>query len=141
MRKLIIILFAFSLFTSCNKDKDKTCALSVTAVAGNYKITAIRYKATPTSAETDYFNTFFPDACKRDDVISFNANGTYIFTDVGVRCTPPGDDSGIWTLTNNVLTIDGSAANVDAFSCSGMTVSRSDVIDPGDKLIFVFTKQ
>ena len=78
MRKLIIILFAFSLFTSCKKDKDKTCALSVTAVAGNYKITAIRYKATPASAETDYFNIFFTDPCERDDVFSYNANGTYI---------------------------------------------------------------
>ena len=101
MRKLIIILFAFSLFTSCKKDKDKTCALSVTAVAGNYKITAIRYKATPTSAETDYFNIFFSDPCERDDVFSFNANGTYILTDAGVRCSPPGDDSGLWSLTIN----------------------------------------
>ena len=141
MRKLIIVLFVFTLFNSCSKDKDKTCTLSVTAVAGNYKITAIRYKATPASAEADYFNIFFTDPCERDDIFSLNANGTYILTDAGVRCTPPGDDTGAWSLTGNTLTIDGDAANVDAFSCSGMTVSASDAFNPGDKLILVFTKQ
>ena len=139
MRKLIIILFAFSLFTSCNKDK--TCALSVTAVAGNFKITAVKYKATPTSAEEDYFNIIFTDACERDDVISFNANGTYILTDAGVRCSPPGDDTGAWALSGNTFTVDGEAYNVDSFNCSTLTASVTGAINPGDKLTLTLTRQ
>ena len=141
MKKLIIILFTISIFASCSKDNDKTCTLSVTAVAGSYKITAVRYKATPASSEVDYYNLFFTDVCERDDIISLNAAGTYTFTDAGVKCVPPGDDSGLWSLSGNTVTVDGEASNVDSFSCSTLTVSSADVYSLGDKLILVLTRQ
>lgn len=72
MKKLIIISLTFSIFVSCNKNKDETCNLSTASVSGSYKITAVRYKPTPTG--TDYYNTFFTDACEKDDIITLNAN-------------------------------------------------------------------
>ena len=141
MKKLIIFSFAFGLLVSCKKDDVKTCSLNMTSLAGTYKVTAVRYKATPSGSETDYFNLFYADPCERDDKYIFNADSTYIFTDAGVQCSPPGDDTGTWSLSGNTVTVDGGPANVDSFSCTALTVSVSDAISAGDKLILVFTRQ
>ncbi|MBI5858929.1 MAG: lipocalin family protein [Sphingobacteriales bacterium] len=141
MKKLIIFPFAILLLASCKKDEDKTCNLNSAAVAGSYKITAVKYKPDASSPETDYYNQFFPDACERDDIITLNANGTYNFVDAGVKCVPPGDDTGTWSLSGNTLTVDGGQSNVDNFNCSTMTLSSSDVFNASDKLTLVLTRQ
>jgi len=141
MKKLIICSLFFAVLASCKKNQDKTCSLGTASVSGSYKATAARYKATPTSPETDYYNQLYPDACEKDDIITLNVNGTYIFNDAGIKCSPPGDDTGIWSLSGNTVTIDGDPANVDNFNCSTMTLSISDVVNIGDKLILVLTRQ
>ncbi len=141
MKKLLFLSFTLAFFASCKKNKDDTCTLSATAVAGNHKITGVRYKASPAAAEVDYYSTLYTDPCERDDVFNFNSNGTYIFTDAGLKCVPPNDDNGTWSLSGNTVTIDGDAANVDAFNCTTLTVSITDYFVVGDKLIIVFTRQ
>jgi hypothetical protein len=141
MKKFIIIPLVLVILSSCKKDKDKTCNLSMASAAGSYKITAVKYKATPASPEIDYYNLFFTDACEKDDIITLNANGTYVFTDAGTKCVPPGDDTGTWSLSGNTATIDGNPSNVDNFNCSTMTLSEADVYALGDKLILVLTRQ
>ncbi len=140
MKRTIAFLFLVTVFVSCNKDKNENCSLSVNAVAGNHKISAVRYKATPSSAEVDYYTTLYTEPCERDDVFTFNSNGTYVFTDAGIVCTPSNSDNGTWSLSGNTVTIDGDAANVDNFNCTTLTVSMSDFFAPGDKIIIVFTR-
>jgi hypothetical protein len=141
MKKLIFFSLIICSGLSCKKNTDKTCNLDTASVAGSYKVTAIRYKATATSPETDYYNQFYPDACERDDIITLNANGTATYTDAGVKCTPAGDDTGTWSLSGNTITIDGGPAHVDSFNCSSMTISEVDVFATGDQLIIVLTRQ
>lgn len=140
MKKTLAFFLVIVMFVSCNKDKEDECTLSANAVSGNHRITAVRYKATPTSAEVDYYTTLYTDPCERDDVFNFNANGTYVFTDAGVVCSPSNSDNGTWSLSGNTVTIDGDPANVDSFNCTTLTVSISDYFAVGDKITIVFTR-
>ena len=139
MKKTLASFLVIVLFVSCDKKEDE-CTLSTNAVSGNHRVTAVRYKASPSSPEVDYYSTLYTDPCERDDVFTFNTNGTYIFTDAGVVCSPSNSDSGTWSLSGNTVTIDGEPGNVDSFNCTTLTVSVSDSFVAGDKLIIVFTR-
>ena len=142
MKKILLLVsVSLVLFTSCKKDKDEDCTLSTAAVAGTYKVTAVRYKASAAAAEQDYYNVFFPDACDRDDTQTLNANGSATFNDAGVKCTPPNDYTSTWSLSGNTITIDGDAANVDSFNCTTLVLSASGVIMAGDKITITYTRQ
>src|SRR5678815_1262740 len=136
MKRFLLYTLLISLFITCKKDKDKNCTLSMSAAAGTYRITAVKYKQTPTSSEMDYYNTVFPNACERDDTYAFNANGTYVFTDAGTKCVPPDDFNGTWSISGNTITIDTESGNVDLFNCSSIVVSVSSVNVPGDKVTY-----
>ena len=141
MKKLLFFSFGLIILSSCNKDKDKTCNRDMAGISGTYKITAVRYKATPTSAEADYYAAFFPDACERDDSYVFNSNGTFAYNDAGVVCTPSNSYTSTWSVSGNTMTVDGDAGNIDDFNCNSLTLSISDYFNTGDKLTFVFTRQ
>jgi hypothetical protein len=141
MKKLINYSLVLVLFVSCSKDKENTCKLDSASLSGSYKVTAAKYKASSSAPETDYYNQLYSDACEKDDIVTLNTNGTYTFTDAGVKCTPSGDDTGTWSLSGNTLTIDGGAENVDSFNCSALILSASNVINIGDKLTITLTKQ
>ncbi len=142
---LPLVLFTFTgvIFISCKKDKDKTpaCATDVASIAGSYKFAAYTYKQTPTSAEEDYLNIIFPDACEKDDVISFSSNGNYTVTDAGIVCTPSGSDSGTWSLSGNAMNIDGDLTTIESFDCKTLVLANNDVNVTGDKLKITLTKQ
>lgn len=142
MKKVILSLLVGSvLFTSCKKD-DKSCDLNATNLAGTYKITSVKYKASALVPEVEVFtNSAWYDACEKDDLTVLNANGTYNYQDAGTVCTPAGDDTGVWALAGNTLTVDGEPGNVASFSCSGMTLTQSNVQATGDLLTITFTKQ
>ncbi len=140
MKKLFLFLaiFAFA-FTSCKKTKDKSCTLSETTLLGNYKVASIKYKASATAPEQDFTDQL--QACEKDDVTTFNANHTYNYTDAGTACTTNGDYNGDWSLSGNVLSVDGDPGTIDNFSCSGFTVALADYNTPGDKFSVNYTKQ
>ena len=140
MKKILLFSLVISLFISCKKDDNNNCTLSTAAVAGSYRITAVTYRQTPTSSETDYYNVIFTDPCEKDDKYTFNANGTYTFTDAGVKCAPPGDFNGTWSLSGNTITIDGDPGNVESFNCSTIVVSQTNAIVVGDRLTFTLTR-
>ena len=140
MKKLIIFVLFASLLASCNK-KDKTCNQDAAGVSGTYKITAVTYKATAGSAEQDYYSFLFPDACQRDDQWIFSSNGTYVYSDAGVKCVPPGDDNGTWSINGNTITIDGDPATVQSFNCSALVVVATDINVVGDQLKITFARQ
>ena len=144
MKKSIIFCLALSLFFSCKKDKDgggSTCKQDMAGISGTYKITSVTYKTSSTAAEQDYYTLFFPDPCERDDVYNLKANGTYTFTDAGVKCSPPGDFSGNWNVNGNVGNIDGYSITIQSFNCSSLVIVWPDYFSFGDQVKFTFTRQ
>jgi len=111
------------LFFSCKKEK-ASCDLSSTNIVGSYKATAVTYKATPSSTPVDIFA--LTDACEKDNIIILSANGTFTYQDAGVKCDPTSDDTGTWSLNNNVLTADGEPGVVTSFDCSTMVLTFTD---------------
>lgn len=141
---LPIVLFAATVVISisCKKpNPEPVCATDVASIAGSYKFTAYTYKLTPTSPDEDWLPSIFPDACERDDVLSFSSNGNYAITDAGTVCSPAGGDSGTWSLTGNTINIDGDTMTIESFNCKTLVLINNDVNVPGDKLKITLTRQ
>ena len=137
---MLILLF---LVSSCKKDKDKgsSCSTDFASISGSYKFAAYTYKQTPTSPEEDWLPLIFPDACERDDVLSFSTNGNYAIIDAGVVCSPSGGDSGTWSLSGTSMNIDGDLTTIESFDCKTLVLVNNDVNVTGDKLKITLTKQ
>jgi Lipocalin-like domain len=149
MKSIAMITFLSVMFVSCTKDKsEKGCGISATSIAGTYKVTAVTYKATPGAAETDYFTTFFADDCERDDIVTFNANGTFVVDDAGIVCTPSGESGGNWSVSGNTLImddgpmIDGDEYTITEFDCqSKLVITFNDYDADNDQVKITFTRQ
>lgn len=140
MKKTTGFLLAAVLLFSCKEDPVE-CNTSVATISGSYKVTAYRYKQTPTSPEQDYYPVIFPDACDRDDIYTFNANGTYQLKDAGIVCSPPDDETGTWSLLGNTMTIDGDQTGIESFDCKTLILFNTDINTPGDRLKITLIKQ
>ena len=141
MKKLIVSVLLVISFTACKKDKDKSCTQDMAGISGSHKITAISYKASSSSSAQDYYNAIYTDPCEKDDIVTFKSDGTYNFTDAGVKCDPVGDDSGNWSQTGNTLTFDGQALNIKSFDCNKLVLSSTGYNTPGDEIDYTFTRQ
>ena len=139
MKKLTLLVLTLSVLVSCKKDK--TCNKDMAGMSGSYKVTAATYRSTPTGTEQDYYSTLYSDACERDDIITLNSNGTYVFTDAGVKCVPSGDDTGTWNVSGNNITIDGQTEQIESFDCSRLVILEVDAIIAGDRLKIVLSRQ
>ncbi len=141
MKPIILIYLAFILLTACDKPRID-CIISKENIAGSYKLIAAAYKSSPTAAETDYYDIILPEACDKDDVLTFKTDGSFVLTDAGMKCSPVNDDSGVWTLNGNILTSDGDETTIENFDCNKLLVlSISDVYVTGDKLKMTYTRQ
>jgi len=143
MKKSLLIVIASLLILSCKKDKgDKNnCTTDTASITGAYKITAVTYKASSTASEIDYFDILFPDACERDDTYTFSLNGGYTIDDTGLVCSPASDDNGTWSVSGNIMTIDGDAVDIKSFDCKYLVIVNSDTQTSGDKLTLTLTRQ
>ena len=141
MKKLTVLLIVLISIFSCKKNKpEPTCTTDMASIAGQYKITGYTYKAGPQFPEIDYYTTVFPDACDRDNAIKFNADGTYQLLDIGLVCSPSGNDSGTWKLTGNTVTIDGDETILESFNCKTLILVNTDTNQQGDRLKIILTK-
>jgi len=122
MKKFLLpLLVLSSIVISCTKEPAKTCDLSAANLVGTYKITANGYKKDAASAMVDVYANYRP--CEKDDLIIFNANNTITFSDAGVKCAPPGDSTGNWSLSGNNVYIKGRTYVVSSFDCKAMSGS------------------
>ena len=108
MKKLLLAFTTLSMLflSSCDKDDDdenEEPSLTVESLAGNYRLTKVLGK-TNVISETDITNTYL-EPCQRDDIITLNTNATYDYKDEGTECSPPGDGTGAWALTNDKIII------------------------------------
>ena len=144
MKKVIFIVLSAVVFFSCKKDsknEPQPCTISTTAISGSYKITGAGYKANATAPEIDYYTTLFPDACQRDDVYTFKADGTYQIADVGSVCSPSGSDVGTWAVVGNTMQVDGDPTTIESFDCKTLVLVNMDIDVAGDRLKLTLTKQ
>jgi hypothetical protein len=131
------------LIFACKKKEDQThtCTTDASSISGSYRVTGYTYKASASSPEQDYYNTMFPDACERDDILTFNSNGNWTLKDAGVVCSPSGDDSGTWALSGNTMSIDGGPLTIESFDCKSLVLINANFMITGDKLKITLTRQ
>lgn len=143
MKKLFFLFVSSAVLFSCkkNNDNNSSCSIDVAHIAGAYKFTAYTYKQNPTSPDQDYFNVIFPNACERDDILTFNSNGNWTLTDAGVICSPANSDNGLWSLSGNTMNVDGDLSTIESFDCKTLVMVSSDVMVTGDKMKITLTKQ
>lgn len=126
MKKITTLAALFTLlFSSCKKAeivKEPTCLLSTSNLLGTYKITSILYKLNPQTPEIDYF--MYYDECKKDNLLIFNSNNTYIISEGATACSPTTTESGNWNLNQNSFTMNSELGSVTDFSCSGMKIKK-----------------
>jgi hypothetical protein len=100
-KTLYASLFAFltitTVFSSCKKDKDKEVAPTKDNVAGTYKMTSLKVAMNGTEAEADM------EPCEKDNLYKLNADMSFSYIDAGTVCSPASDDTGTWTLNDNVI--------------------------------------
>ena len=142
MKKTTLFLLTGLLFFACNKStQPEPCTTSPTSVSGSYKITAYTYKASPASVEMDYFAIIMPEACERDDIYTFNANGTYTRADRGAVCALSRNDNGTWSLSGSIMTVDGDQNLIESFDCKTLVLVNTDTNIAGDRLKFTLVRQ
>jgi hypothetical protein len=140
MKKLTILFLSAIFIFSCNKkDPAPACTKSAASISGSYKITAMTYKADAASTEADVFSLL--DACEKDDIYTFQQNGTYQLKDAGLVCNPSDDDNGTWSVSGNTMTVDGDDASIENFDCNTLVLVNTDTQTPGDKFKITLTRQ
>lgn len=137
-------LFAFVavvVLGSCKKEKSaQSCQQTTAGISGSYKLQSIEYKMTPTSTPVDFMT--YLDPCEKDDVIQLKNDGTWTYTDAGAICTPAGTDSGIWTLSGNVITSDGVVSGkIQSYNCKILVCFTENVSVPGDRYTQTLVRQ
>jgi len=127
----LLLLLAFA---ACKKDSlSKTDMLTD---ASGWKMTALTTDpafVNPITGTqiTDLYAQF--DACDKDDITTFNSNGTYVSDEGATKCDPsdPQTTSGTWLLSadENTITVDGESWTIVELSKSTMKVSYPFVDD------------
>jgi hypothetical protein len=127
MKKVVLMLsiVAVTLATSCKKS-DSNCTLDATSILGAYKVTAYTYQATASSTLVDVYASV--PACQKDNIITFNSNGTYTETEGATSCSPSSASSGTWSLSGSTLTLDGDA-NTTTFNCTTLVIKTIGTTD------------
>jgi hypothetical protein len=150
MKKFLLTFTTFCLLflTNCSKDDDnddtnQPPALTKEALAGNYKLTSVWVKTNLVPTEVEVTDQL--DACERDDIYNLKTDFTYIYTDAGTKCTPPGDGDGTWALPgNDKIDLDGTRFDVVKWDGKELQISRQET-DPTTQqqatVRLVFTKQ
>lgn len=138
---LLLIVAAAMTLASCKKEKSaQTCQRTTTGISGSYKLQSLEYKMTPTATPVDFMA--FLDPCEKDDIIQLKNDGTWMYTDAGSVCTPPGADNGTWTLSGNLITSDGVVSGtIQSYDCRILVVYTENVTVPGDRYTQTLVRQ
>lgn len=143
MRKLIFAFTTLVIFVSCKKDETApadTCKISSTTIAGTYKRTAIKYKASSSAAEVDSY----VDECKKDDLYELKTDGSVVVGDGTEVCPgpPPPGSITAWSISadGKVFALD-YLYDVQSFDCITLVVSYKDNFVPGDITTVNYVKQ
>jgi hypothetical protein len=129
MRKIILASFILGLIlivNACSKSSSSSNARTMQNLSGTYMITAL--SATVSGFTINLLDSLPP--CERDNTITLDANGTATFTDAGVKCVPPSDSSGTWSLSQNTDTVyvAGSASFIKSWDGTTLVLNNAEVV-------------
>jgi hypothetical protein len=148
------LLLSSVLLTNCKKDEKEPEPTPAPVVLTNtQKLTGKNFKMTALTVNpginigfavlTDLYAQF--EACDKDDLLTFNTNGTYADDEGGSKCDPadPQTTTGTWVWSTNetVLTITetgSTPSSITIVTNDGTTLkgTYSEVID---SITYVFT--
>lgn len=143
MKKMFFLLALAAFVISCKKNENETqpCPIQQSTVAGRYVMTAMKYKASSSAAEQDFFATL--DPCLQDDVYELKKDSSVTIGTGAMVCPgppPPG------TITVWYVSADGKKFTLDAeydiksFDCTTLVVTQKDYLVSGDTRTVTFSK-
>ena len=133
MRKIALaasIVCSILVINACKKSDSNSSnpsARTVQNLSGSYKLTAIT--ASALGANINLYDSL--PACDQDNVIELDTNKTAHFIDAGVKCVPPSDSTGTWSLSSNTDTIYVSGTANFIKSWDGKTLMLNSVENLG----------
>ena len=133
MRKIALaasIVCSILVINACKKSDSNSSnpsARTVQNLSGSYKLTAIT--ASALGANINLYDSL--PACDQDNVIELDTNKTAHFIDAGVKCVPPSDSTGTWSLSSNTDTIYVSGTANFIKSWDGKTLTLNSVENLG----------
>jgi hypothetical protein len=142
---LLFVMVSITAFTACKKSKEAIvpdCSISMKNIAGSYRITSVKYKATATATEQDYMQ--YQNNCEKDDVLELKENGSFNYKDMGIICLPNNSSTGTWNVTGTIITssdADIISGTISSFDCKNLVYYVTNVITPTDKMVFTLTRQ
>jgi hypothetical protein len=128
MRKILLAASAITLLlviNACKKSSSTSNARTVQNFAGSYMITALSVNLA--GVDFNVYDTL--PACEKDNVIQLNAtNMEASFVDAGVKCVPPSDSTGTWSLSSNTdtLYVAGSASFIKSWDGSTLVLTNAE---------------
>jgi hypothetical protein len=122
MRKIQLasaVIVLFLVFIACKKSNNSPSnARTVQNFSGDYNLTAL--SGSILGVTINLYDSL--PACERDNVIQLNANLTAQFIDSGVKCNPPSDSTGTWSLSQNTDTLYVAGSSNFINSWDGVTL-------------------
>jgi hypothetical protein len=130
MRKIFVAGTAVALFlviNACKKSDNNTSnARTVQNFTGSYSITALSGNVLGTTV--NLYDSL--PACDKDNLITLNSNMTAAFVDAGVKCVPPSDSTGTWSLSANTdsLYLATTAAFIKSWDGKTLVLTNSQTV-------------
>jgi hypothetical protein len=130
MKNVMFGFIAISMLAigSCKKSSSEAPGITPTTenLAGSYALVKVTATANGSSTEMDVTNSAL-SPCKKDDITTLYANGTWTLTDAGVQCSPPDNISGNWLLVNSTtIQRDGDLLTIKRFNGVNLDISIND---------------
>lgn len=123
MKKILFCAAAAALaFSSCKKSSgNEALAITKENLIGTYKMTAMTISIN--GIKQDGMSSF--DPCEKDDLYVLKAGDAFDYTDAGTVCSPDGSYSGSWSLSSNVITVDGQAATITTLTSTKLETTQT----------------
>ena len=120
---LVLLILSLASLSSCKKDKDESVAITIQTISGAYKLVALTTQINNMPEEDGMQNM---EDCQKDDIINFRTDKTYTYTDAGLQCAVPGNDSGNWDLPNTTtFVLAGVSWVLEAFDGRTLKISNT----------------
>jgi Lipocalin-like domain len=131
MRKIYIASAAIALllgFFACKKSNNNSPsnARTVANFSGQYNLTAL--KGSIFGVTVNLYDSLPP--CEQDNVIQLNSNLIANFIDSGMKCNPPSDSTGTWSLSSNTdtLYVAGSANFINSWDGTTLVLTGTQSV-------------